>query len=212
VNDENEYLPLDDTSLISLSLKDPNGNIKPVFYSGTLLTFYPASLGSNKNGDNEARVEYTPLLSRDGTYQLSVEANDKSKNTAGDYFYKVSFEVVNKPMISHILNYPNPFSTSTQFVFTLTGSEVPTYLKIQIFTVTGKIVKEITQNELGNVYIGRNISTYIWDGTDTYGDRLANGIYLYRVVSNIQGTEIEHFKTSVDHLFKSGFGKMYLFK
>ena len=43
-----------------------------------------------------------------------------------------------------MINYPNPFSTSTRFVFTLTGSEVPDNMMIQIMTITGKVIREIT--------------------------------------------------------------------
>ena len=46
-------------------------------------------------------------------------------------------------MISNLLNYPNPFTTSTAFVFTITGSEVPQNMRIQILTITGKVVREI---------------------------------------------------------------------
>ena len=53
---------------------------------------------------------------------------------------EVVFTVINKPMISNLLNYPNPFTTSTAFVFTVTGSEVPQNMRIQILTITGKVV------------------------------------------------------------------------
>src|SRR6185436_16832456 len=103
-----------------------------------------------------------------------------------------SFEVINESSITDFINYPNPFSTSTKFVFTLTGSEIPSYLKIQIMTVSGKIVREITQSEIGNIHVGRNITEYAWDGKDEFGDRLANGVYLYRVITQISGQSIEH--------------------
>jgi len=56
-------------------------------------------------------------------------------------------------MISNMLNYPNPFTTSTAFVFTITGSEVPQNIKIQIMTITGKVVREITEDELGPLHV-----------------------------------------------------------
>ena len=71
-------------------------------------------------------------------------------------------------MISNMLNYPNPFTTSTAFVFTITGSEVPQNIKIQILTITGKVVREITKDELGPLHVGRNITEFKWDGTDMY--------------------------------------------
>jgi flagellar hook assembly protein FlgD len=115
-------------------------------------------------------------------------------------------------MISNVLNYPNPFSTSTRFVFTLTGSEIPTYFKVQIMTITGKVVKEITQEEIGPLHIGNNITQYAWDGTDQFGDKLANGIYLYHIVTSIDGESIDHYATSADQYFTKGWGKMCLIR
>ena len=118
-------------------------------------------------------------------------------------------------MISNMFNYPNPFTTSTAFVFTLTGSDVPQNLRIQILTITGKIVREITKDELGTIRIGRNITEYKWDGTDQYGQKLANGVYLYRVITNLNGKSLEKYKTegdNTDQYFNKGYGKMYLMR
>ena len=118
-------------------------------------------------------------------------------------------------MISNMLNYPNPFTTSTAFVFTLTGSEVPQNMKIEIMTITGKIVREITKDELGPLHIGRNITEFKWDGTDQYGQKLGNGIYLYRVVTNLNGKSLDKYKSSddkTDKYFNKGYGKMYLMR
>jgi flagellar hook assembly protein FlgD len=129
--------------------------------------------------------------------------------------YKVVFQVIAKPMVSNLLNYPNPFSTSTAFVFTLTGSEIPEQFKIQILTITGRVVREITQEELGPIHIGRNITTYKWDGTDQFGQPLGNGVYLYRVVTKLNGKSLDKFTTQGDNtnqFFNNGYGKMYLMR
>ena len=118
-------------------------------------------------------------------------------------------------MISNMLNYPNPFTTSTAFVFTITGNEVPQNIKIEIMTVTGKIVREITKDELGPLRIGRNITEFKWDGTDQYGQKLANGIYLYRVVTNLNGKSLDKYKAqndNTDKYFNKGYGKMYMMR
>jgi flagellar hook assembly protein FlgD len=118
-------------------------------------------------------------------------------------------------MISNVLNYPNPFTTSTQFVFTLTGRELPEYMKIQIFTISGKVVKEIGLDELGPIHIGINRTQYAWDGTDQYGDRLANGVYLYRVIAKMRRedeAEMKLFTNRISSMFRNGFGKMYLMR
>ena len=126
--------------------------------------------------------------------------------------YKITFEVINKSTITEVLNYPNPFSTSTRFVFILTGSEPPSFFKIQIMTITGKVVKEIMMDELGPVNVGRNISQYAWNGKDDFGDQLANGVYLYRVVALINGNSIEKRQSGADKYIKSGIGKMFFMR
>ena len=122
-------------------------------------------------------------------------------------------------MISNMLNYPNPFTTSTAFVFTLTGSQVPQNIRIQILTITGKVVREITKDELGPLHLGRNITEFKWDGTDQYGSKLANGIYLYRVITNLNGRSLDKYKSkettnpdNTDKFFNNGYGKMYLMR
>ena len=171
------------------------------------MEFMPASTGKNK-----ARVQFNPVLTEDGQYALRVQARDKSNNESGNVDYRISFEVINRSTITNLMNYPNPFSTSTKFVFVLTGSKVPDNMQIQIMTVSGKIVKNITMAELGPIRIGRNITEYAWDGRDQYGDKLANGVYLYRVNTRLNGSEIDHRSTSADKYFKQGFGKMVILR
>ena len=155
---------------------------------------------------------YKPTLS-DGTYEIRAQGIDRSKNDAGRYDYRIKFKVDSKPSITNVLNYPNPFSTSTQFVFTLTGATIPEQLIIQIFSATGKVVKEITREELGNLHVGTNVTDYKWDGTDNFGDRLANGVYFYRVMTrNLDGTTTEVKQSSIDKYFKKGYGKLYIIR
>ena len=113
-----------------------------------------------------------------------------------------------------MLNYPNPFSTSTQFIFTLTGNEIPNIMSITIMTLSGKIVKEITSQELGPLKVGINRTEYKWDGTDDFGSKLANGVYLYKVnVRKSNGDKYDHFSNSkTDVFFKDGFGKLVILR
>jgi hypothetical protein len=207
LKDENRFLALNDTSDFKVFIKTPSSSIAQRVYFGTEMTFFPASLPSNS-----CRINYTPVLYQDGTYQLLVQAKDKSDNQSGAIDYKINFEVVNKSTITEVMNYPNPFSTATRFVFTLTGSEEPSNFKIQIMTITGKVVREIYQDELGPIHIGRNITEFAWDGKDEFGDQLANGVYLYHVITRINGSEIEKRETDADQYFKKGWGKMYLMR
>jgi flagellar hook assembly protein FlgD len=141
-----------------------------------------------------------------------VAATDASGNASGAQDYQVNFEVINRSTITQVMNYPNPFTTSTRFVFTLTGSQIPDFFRIQIYTISGKVVRTIDLPELGPVRIGRNISEFVWDGTDNFGDRLANGVYLYQVIARINGEPIELRESGADGYFRKEFGKMYLFR
>jgi len=215
LKDENKYLALNDTSDWQVFLKDPDGNqrklaFEPLQCAGTgqeFMKWCPANLP-----DNTFKIEFRPTLLKDGIYELWVQATDMSENLSGDHSYKITFEVINRSTITEVINYPNPFSTSTRFVFTLTGSQVPEYFKIQIMTVTGKIIREITRDELGPIHIGRNITEYAWNGKDEYGDQLANGVYLYRVLTLLNGSAIEKRSTEADKFFTKGWGKMYLMR
>lgn len=212
LSDELQSLPLNDTSLFNVKVKFPDDPEPRRYYfsSSDTLQLSPPDLGSNT-----ASVNFTPYFPVDGEYELIITGKDKSGNLAGNVEYKVAFTVINKPMISNMLNYPNPFTTSTAFVFTVTGSEVPQNIRIQILTITGKIVREITKEELGPLHIGRNITEFKWDGTDQYGQKLANGIYLYRVITNLNGKSLDKYKAkgdNTDQYFNKGYGKMYLMR
>lgn len=210
LDDDNEFLLLNeptDTAFFRVFLQEPSSPVRPVYFSDPSVLFIPAD-----DSRNRSRIEYRPLFSKDGIHTLLVQARDKSGNASGRTDYKIEFEVINRPGISEVLNYPNPFSTSTRFVFTLTGSEVPDQMKIQIMTIGGRIVREITQSELGPLRIGRNITDFQWDGRDEFGDLLANGVYLYRVTAKLRGQELETKNLSSGSFSNKGFGKMYLFR
>jgi hypothetical protein len=213
---QSQYMLLTDTSLIKVQVMFPDGSIHSYSFGSDTLRFTPATSGAN----NTATVDFTPAFTKQlnangDTYQLIVTGKDNLGNTAGTIPYRIGFKIINKAMISNMLNYPNPFTTSTAFVFTITGSEVPQNIKIQILTITGKIVREITKEELGPLHVGTNITEFKWNGTDMYGQRLANGVYLYHVVTNLNGKSLDKYQAAGDNTnkyFNNGYGKMYLMK
>ncbi|MFZ1784254.1 MAG: C25 family cysteine peptidase [Ferruginibacter sp.] len=211
LKDESRFLALSDTAYIKVQVRFPDLSLR-TYYFGDSMRFTPANLSS---GNNTATIDFLPYFPQEGEYELIVSGRDVVGNTAGAIEYHVSFTVITKNMISNLLNYPNPFTTSTAFVFYITGSEVPQNMRIQIMTITGKVVREITKDELGPLHVGRNITEYRWDGTDTYGDKLANGVYLYRVITNLNGKSLDQYKTpgeDTDKYFNKGYGKMVLIR
>ena len=214
LKDDNEFLIMDnvsDTSLFGVYLTDPLGVQRKIHFvdgSGqTVMQWIPAEPQHKR-----FKIIWPTEFSMDGTYTLFVQGTDRSGNLSGDMEYRVNFEVIRESSITHMMNYPNPFSTSTRFVFTLTGTEPPDDIIIQIMTVSGRVVREITEDQLGPIQIGRNITEYAWDGTDKFGDPLANGVYLYRVKARINGEEIKHRESGADEYFEKSFGKMYLMR
>ncbi|TGE28082.1 putative type IX secretion system sortase PorU2 [Hymenobacter metallicola] len=209
LTDEDKLRPITDRTAFSVVLTKQNGAAQPVNLNGANVRFRadPAK--------GTAQLEYEPGLStplEDGHYSLQVQGRDATGRAAGASSYQVSFEVVNAASITHVYPYPNPITHSAQFVFTLTGQQVPRNLKIQILTLTGKVVRQILLEELGPVRIGHNISAYRWEGTDEYGQRLANGTYLYRVVLDQGEQKLEHRATAADQAFKNGWGKLVLLR
>ena len=209
LKDENKFLALNDTSLFGVYLTNKSTETEVesrIYFNNPCIQYTLAQLPKNS-----FKIEYRPILA-DGKYQLCIQAKDVSNNESGDIDYRITFEVINKATITNVFNYPNPFSTSTRFVFTLTGSEIPDDFRIQIITITGKFVREIGLDELGLIHIGPNLTQYAWDGTDMYGDKLANGIYFFKVIARLNNETIEHRATDADKFFKEGFGKMYILR
>lgn len=216
LEDNSRHLLLNDTAIAGVQVRYPNGMLKTYYFNSDTLRFSPAVSGNENVAYIDFYPDFTSQQNPEGDdYELMVIGKDMSGNKAGEIEYRVGFRVISKPMISNLLNYPNPFSTSTAFVFTITGSEVPQNLKIQILTVTGKIVREITKDELGPLKVGRNITEFKWDGTDMYGQKLANGVYLYRMVATLDGQRMDKYKAegeNTDRYFNNGYGKMYLMR
>lgn len=206
LTDNNPFIPVADTSGVTILFKKDceDCEYEQLRYSSPNVRWV--------NQDGVTDVEYEPEKLEDGIYRLQVQGRDASNQLSGNNTYEISFEVINESSITHFYPYPNPFSTSTRFVFTLTGSNIPNRMKIQIMTVSGKVVREITKDELGPIHIGNNITEYAWDGRDEFGDQLANGVYLYRVLMDTDGQGFEHRTTAGDQAFKQGYGKMYILR
>lgn len=206
LKDEDQYSFIQDPGNLEVYLQLPGStDFTPVDLNGSNIQFTPATK------DRDFRLVYKPDKLADGLYTLRVQGKDTGNNRSGFEPYSIPFEVVNESSVTHFYPYPNPFSSKTRFVFTLTGSTIPEKMKIQIMTVTGKVVREIMQEELGPLKIGNNISDFAWDGTDEFGDKLGNGVYLYRVVMP-DTDDFKHRHTTGDKAFKKDFGKIYILR
>jgi flagellar hook assembly protein FlgD len=204
LRDNNPYFTPQDPNSLSLALKKPCDTcpFEEVSLNNPTVTW------SADPGLLKVNLRLQDL--ENGKYTLRAQGFDSFGNKAGSEPYEISFEVVRESSVTNVFPYPNPFSSSTRFVFDLTGSEIPDEVKIQIMTVSGKVIREITQAELGPLRIGNNLTEYAWNGTDEFGDKLANGVYLYRVIMRRNGQTLENRATSADKAFKNGIGKLYI--
>ena len=97
--------------------------------------------------------------------------------------------------LEHVLNYPNPFTTNTQFFFEHNKPGQELDVKIDVFTVAGKLVKTLDGIYFSNGY---RVGPIAWNGRDEFGDPLAKGVYLYKIaVKTPVGESIEKFERLV---------------
>ena len=211
LHDENQYLLLDDTSSFELYLEFPSDNEpRRIYFTNPWLKF----TGATSTDSNFATAALTPELIENGIYTLRVIAKDGSGNSAGDNDYFVSFEVILDKSVSYIYNYPNPFSTATRFVYTLTGNSSPAFYTIEIVSVTGIMVREITQDEMGPLAAGHHTTEYVWDGSGQNGSQLPSGVYFYRlVVKDENMKEYERYVPYGDSAYTNeGWGKLVIIR
>ena len=71
--------------------------------------------------------------------------------------------------------YPNPFNPQTTISYTVGN---PSDVTLRIYDLRGRLVREVVSgyHEVGEY-------TVRWDGRNTAGERVASGVYLYRLES-----------------------------
>ena len=152
--------------------------------------YYESELDSYKKGT----ISYNLSNLSEGKHTLRLKVWDVYNNSSEAF---TEFVVSNSSGfdIQHVLNYPNPFTTNTDFYFDHNAIGQQLEVRIQIFTVSGKLVKTIDYIENSDGYKAGPIN---WDGRDEYGDRIGKGTYVYRVkVTNSFDQTVEKFEKIV---------------
>ncbi len=135
--------------------------------------YYQATINSYQSGE----VQYKYKNLRAGKHQIKFKAYDVYNNLSEAI---LDFEVKNsaKPEITHLLNYPNPFNDHTTFHFDHNQPGENISVMIQIFTVSGKMIKTLQTDIFAD---GNHFDQLNWDAKDEFGDRLAKGVYIYKL-------------------------------
>jgi len=175
---------------ITAILDDDNKN------TFVLNDYYEAELNSYRSG-----VVKFPLSDLEpGSHQLKFKIWDAYNNSSEDYiefFVRESEELI----IDHLYNYPNPFTTKTSFYFEHNRANEDLDVLIQVFTLSGKLVKSIEFLSALGTQVNNDsfrVGPVDWDGLDEYGDSIGRGTYIYMIkVRDQQGNIAEEFQRLV---------------
>lgn len=137
----------------------------------------------------------------EGTHTLKLKAWDVYNNSTTTEIQFTVFNENNSLTITNVLNYPNPFVSYTEFWFNHNSSSELDVM-IQVFTVTGKVVRTL----VGKANAGASSKDFgslsrdiVWDGKDDFGDKLAKGVYVYKITvkSPLTNQKVEKFEKLV---------------
>ncbi|RTY90495.1 type IX secretion system sortase PorU [Flavobacterium sp. RSP46] len=130
-----------------------------------------------------------------GLHTIAFKAWDVYNNPVTT---EIQFIVVGDDAITltHVLNYPNPFVSYTEFWFTHNRPFEPLDVQVQVMTITGKIVWTRNQIVTTDGFLSKEIT---WDGKDDFGDRIGKGVYIYKltVKSSLTNKKSEKYEKLV---------------
>jgi hypothetical protein len=157
--------------------------------------YYQANLDDYTNGT----VSYPFRDLEAGLHTLTVKAWDVYNNSATAEIQFIVFDKDEELVINNVLNYPNPFVNYTEFWFNHNSIE-PLDVSVQIFTVSGKLVRTLNgQTTGGSKSVSSLSKDIIWDGRDDFGDKIGKGVYVYKlkVRSNRLNKQVEKIQKLV---------------
>ncbi|MCH9660246.1 MAG: type IX secretion system sortase PorU [Bacteroidetes bacterium] len=143
----------------------------------------------------EGTANYTLRDLEEGLHTLTLKAWDVYNNSSTAEIQFVVFGD-NKLEVRRVLNYPNPFVNYTEFWFEHNRPLEMLDVQVQIFTITGKVVKTINTSVMTSGGPPRDI---VWDGTDDFGGKIGKGVYVYKltVKSPLINQQVEKYEKLV---------------
>lgn len=141
--------------------------------SYVLNEYYEADLDSYQSG----KVNYPFSDLSEGRHTLRFKVWDVYNNSSEAYTEFVVAQSADLAL-EHVLNYPNPFTTHTEFHFEHNHPCDLLNVNIQIFTISGKLVKTLNQTIHSEGFRAEPVA---WDGRDDYGQKIGRGVYVYHI-------------------------------
>ncbi|MEO8734496.1 MAG: type IX secretion system sortase PorU, partial [Flavobacteriales bacterium] len=135
--------------------------------------WYEADKDTYKSG--QVRYKFSTIA--EGNHTLDLKAWDVYNNStekSTDFVVAPSAQLA----LAHVLNYPNPFTTHTEFYFEHNRPCTVLDCQVQIFTVSGRLVKTLNRRLDCDGFRSEPLA---WDGLDDHGDRIGRGVYVYRL-------------------------------
>ena len=125
----------------------------------------------------KGKVKYPLRNLKPGLHTIKLKCWDTYNNPSES---TLSFIVVNDNdlILSNVLNYPNPFISYTEFWFNHNKPNETLDVQVQIFTVSGKLVKTLNRSVQSDGLLSREIS---WNGLDDFGNKIGKGVYVYKL-------------------------------
>ncbi len=179
---------------VIIYLKDPSGINATSFGMGheiQLILDEEQFFSLNKyfsylpNSNTSGKIEYSLYKLKPGKHTITIKAFDVLNN----YSEKtIEFTVTDQTnfIINRIFNYPNPFTTNTAFYFEHNQPGKEMTVVLQIFSISGRIVKTISQKMTSSGYISQPIH---WDGKDDFGNNIGKGVYVYILTVQLNNGE-----------------------
>lgn len=167
---------LEDSSGINISGTGPGHNLLAVL-NGNEEFILNEYYNSEKDDYTRGTIRYQLPLLEPGVHHIKVTAWDAANNPAEAM---IDFRVVgdDKLVLKNVINYPNPFTTRTNFWFDHNKPGEELQVQIQIYTISGKIVKTLRNTIFST---GNRSNEIFWDGRDDFGQKLARGVYIYSI-------------------------------
>jgi len=157
--------------------------------------YYQANVDDYQSG----KVTYPFRDLAPGLHTLTLKAWDVYNNSSITEIQFFVYDQDEELVINNVLNYPNPFIDYTEFWFNHNSSDVLD-VSIQIFTVSGKLVRTLNGQTSGGGKTTSSLSKdIVWDGRDDFGDKIGKGVYIYKlkVRSNQLNKQVEKIQKLV---------------